>query len=1397
MANALLGLQAAIANGSEPSFDGQPMQVGIHLRWSFLPELGFPPGGFWLCRRVAQKGERRIAPPSHVTTATTQTTPSEVAALPGADRWQATMPAPCQSVTLAGRAGKNCREIIVETFGRRDGKLVVTSRRVIPIEGDCFRVTVMAAEISCVRVAGAGSVDECGGTVEPPRGCGESGEEPGEPGGTPPAGTGPPGWGKPGRDGWQCWTVPFTLPVTHQHWPPRYYKAPDPLTASPTLVAQHDVDEAIRRLGALQLVAGLTAAQQKTELFDLQRSLVRLVRSFSGTLLPDVPIETPAADSGAPQLAISIMQQLLVLALDPYFARVLGIYFVDTDIQPGVEYDYCVTGYWGPTPCQVMALYPGLAPGAPLARGKAVFAGMKIAAGGDATLWRWLRDNVNGSYQPKPDPGAPPGVAAAMASAVGAMASTAQPKAMLAACSFGQGFLYPPKTPSLQIGLPRGAMRADLRVSGQGSVSGLAAGVTVATMTFNSTQLSSVTLTAPNFDTLIDTVVVTGHPSISLNANVVIVGDLHLHPLAPDAIGTRYALMHAPKPLSPLAAPANPIATFRHRKADVDPATLDLVPHSLFEVEWPAPASKTITGNPVTDPIHLPPPSYPVAFVAEREDPGKANSRLRLAKRIMTASQPKPTWSKVASARIYRFSDAKLRDPIKGWSYRVAAFDMFGALGKWSGWSAAIGVEKIAAAPTALRITQFDNSAASGGAAAANGSSWNGGTLKATASWSGAAFLMYPDVRTARALVEQVNVKTGVFISTLATKDFVLPVRKAEALSVDSVILAAQPDGTQEVAIKTIPPLPEIKPGDPAAVLMLTFPDGAQENFVVRPNANHAAVLKVGANARVVTAHAQLAGQPGYFVAGWSKTLTFSVPLHIAVNETTARGQISVSGSTQDPFDANEQIVDPNGGPSRPEPRSVVQKFTGPQRLIPPTPPTPVHEVHHVYYDPADFSGRAGKTLPFVAAPGTGISGYFLMRAPMQSLMLADIKRRDSLANAADQNPKVEDAPGVLRADLQSWMQTELPKWLTAFNQRAGKSLTLSNALKNADAQRSFINHFYGGLLDDELRALANMAENRMAFGRANSTPLGPGAAVFDAVDGTGFGRNVYTLAAVNNSGSQSGVTGSIGPYYTRIVTPPRPPVLYKLQPTQQAIVVAWALDANPDVAGYFVYRGTSVDVLKDLRFFGNDRAHPSPPASLAHITYTPTVAPCLAYGSGLKDNRIVGLVPDPRLFARDHEGSDMGEVALPAGPAPDVIHGVYRLDEFDATDPPLNQLKAFNYWTPPAVGGIAQIISDSPTRARLTGLRIGLGRGVPVVVVATWQGQLKVLGQVPVRRAGFIDGAFADGSPMDANAIATAGPPSATDLNAYAVVAVDIFGNISKPSTIFATQMLAKASGS
>ena len=1441
MGNIVLALQGGVASGSEETFDGQPMEKGVHLRWSFLAALGFPPGGFWLCRRVAKKGEKLIPPPPSAATlnaeaadtvagqSSFQATGASVAGITSGsgNEWQTVLATPCQSVTLAGCAAPGCDVVLIETFScNADGKMTVSGRRDVPVEHGAFRITVQASEISCVRVVGAGSVDECGcGTIEPPSGCGGGKGQ----GGVNPPGTGNPGWGDPNGNGWQCWGVPFTLPVTVQEWPARYFGAADPATTAAPVVEKDDIKEAKRRLGTLKLAANLTHAQENLELTRLRAELVRLVKGFPTTLLNEVPLQSSSAGANAPKLNINLMQELLLLSLDPYFARVLGLYFVDEQVAPGVQYDYSISGYWGATPCQDTVIFPGLAPGALLARGSATFGGMTIAPlGGNTSLFRWTKYDSNRNYKPRVDPSAPSLAQSTAASITCALTQAQQPDALLLATSPGAWFLPIAPRPQVSIALSQPVPRVDVQVAGNGMILGLSEGVVVSSANFSSSQLSDATVNAPSDAQLIDHIQVNGALGVSPGGYVLAIGALTLHPLSPDAIGTRYAIIPPPVAIQPIAAPGQPYSTFRHRQADIDTKTLTLIPHSLIDVEWPAPpvSASQLTGDPVTDPLQLPPPTQPIGFVAEREDSGVASSVTRLPGWIATRNVPKTKGSNVPTANLYRLVDSQLADPAGGWSHRVAAFDIFGALGIWSNWSGPRPVEKIAAAPTAIRIVQFDNSPAGGGAAAPDGSKWTGGTLNLKVNWAGAAFMMYPDIATARITVQSID-SNGTVTGQIATSDLTVPKPKIQKLFIASMVATLSADGlSYSVEIQTTPPLPVLVSTDPVPVLMLTLPDGSSERYSVRPavpawagpNASSpvVATLTAGSSARIITSN--YVGQPAYLLSGYGVQTLLDVALDVPIAQQSARAQVSVTGSTQSPFLANEQIVDPNLiNPNRPEPQSVTLIFNGPQRLTPPQPPqpppvvTPVHQVHHLFYNPADANGSASRALPFATPAGAGILGYVLQRASIRSLSLADVKRRASttVANLADSNPVVIDS-GMPRADLAAWIAS-LTEWLTAYNTvgtykasisspaRTFTSLTLATALEDASAQRAFIEHFYGGLLDDELCALADLADNSDGFVRVNPQKFDPGTTISDSVDGTGYGRTIYRLAAVNQAGSFSSNTNSTGPYYTKIVTAPRPPVLYKLQPTESAIIVAWALDTNPDVAAYIIYRATSVSDLVDLRFFGADPAHPSPASELPTFQYNQQSYPPVSFVQGTAANidaRIVGFVPDPRLCARDYDGSDMGEVVLPPGPPPDEVNGVFRLSDYAPALGPLGQL-AFNYWTPPIVNGIAQIQTSSNTQSRLTGLRIGLGRGVPVVVVATWNGSVKVLGLVPTRRAGFVDSVSPSGNQLDPNPIPGYTAPNAAALNAYAVVAVDIFGNRSAPSSVFAAQMLVPVAAS
>ena len=782
---------------------------------------------------------------------------------------------------------------------------------------------------------------------------------------------------------------------------------------------------------------------------------------------------------------------------------------------------------------------------------------------------------------------------------------------------------------------------------------------------------------------------------------------------------------------------------------------------------------------------------------------------------IVAAPQPTPADSPLLPATaILRFVDSGLPDPSRGYRHRTAGFGLFGQLGQWSDWSDARGVEHIAAAPT-LRLvvggatqSSFDNSAAGGGAPdhVANPTAWVGGTLGLVASWTGSSLLAYPDARTAQLTVTALDGADTV----LATDAIAIPAPSVQAYTLSQLVPDPARGATYAI---TIPPLTAIGTTDPAASLTLTgiLADGTalSERFVVRPGpvdptadvrpGGVVATLVAGAGSRVVTNPNAFLDQPAYLVSGVTVPLSLQVPLSVPIDQTSARGAAVVNVSTKTPFDPSEQIVDPNTGATRDEPSSNKVVFVGAQQLKPPQPPevaqgVPTHIVHHLYYDPADYNGNAAYTLPFDVSGQHGASGYLLDRAPAHSLFIADLKRRLN-AGLLDPNPAIAG-----RGDLQAWINA-LPTWLAAYNQRNGTSLTPAGVLSDAGGQRGLIQHFYGGLLDDELRVLADVAGNAPAFAQLSSGPATPSSLpLTDAVNGNGFGRNLYGLRSVNAAGTRSGRTQSVGPVYTRTVRPSRAPVLYKVtaQPKTGAFILAWALDASPDVAGYLVYRGTEASDLADLRWFGPDPVHPADPATLAQPQLTPGVWQPLSLSAGTGDPRLIGVVNDPRAFARDYDGSDMGEVALPTGTPPDEILGVYRLDEFDPTTPTA-QPGAFNYWIPGTSVGTAQLVADTavqPETSRVTGLRLGLGRGVAVVVVASYAGVVRVIGLQSVLRIAFVDGIRpgTPATPADPNTAPSWTPVTAGESPCYAIVAVDVAGNLSAASTPFAPPALVPA---
>lgn len=1341
----VLGLQAARADGSEPTFDGQRMQRGTHLRWAFAPELGFPPGAFWLCRRPLR--DERCGP-------------SEP-------------PLAVRKAIAGQRArGQNAAGA---------GPVTTTMTESLGL-GSAVRFSAAS------RGGGEGTGTIIGTGWRP----------------------GPGEWGPPDECGWQLWGEPFTLPVTRANWPARYTGALDPSTHPDLVLANRDVLECRQRLGPLDLLKGMSSATEQHYFRQLRAECVRLVQDWPATPNYAVGIDDSDDFTAAPQLSLRLVSQLQLSALSPYLARVLGLYFVDTKADPHEEYQYCIVGLWAQTvPPQLLS--PGCALTGALARGTANFDGMTITADRRAShLFAWQSDGT-GAQPPAQIQGVPAAVAAAFISATAALFPDDMPPALLGAQVSPLWLYLNPlgEPPVCKIALNTPVAEVSVSLAGQGTVTAFANGAQVATANVSATSLTWHPLAAPDPATApIDEIVVFGAGGAE---STVVIGNVATSPVTGADVGLRYALVNvpaaaaAPGQMPAPAAPARPVTIFRRRAADVDPATLTIKPSSFFEVQWDWPplTAADQQGDPVTDPAGLPPPRRAVAYVAQRADGDRSNP-VAVPRIIMAAPQPAPADSPLApAAAILRFADSGLPDPASGYQHRTAGFGLFGQLGKWSDWSGPRGVEYIAAAPS-LRLvvggatqSSFDNSRAGGGAPdnAANPAAWVGGTLGVVASWTGSSLLAYPDARTARLTVTALDGSGTV----LATEDFDIPGPSIQAYTLDHLL--SDPSGATYAV--TTPPLTAINAADPVASLTLTgvLADGTAvtERFAVRPGPaadapqlGVVAALLGGPGSRTVTNPNVFRGQPAYLVSGVSVPLSVKVPLRIPIDKASASGEAAVGVSTKVSFDPAEHIVDPNTGATRNEPSSNPVVFFGGQQLQPPRPPAvdqgvPTHIVHHLYYDPADYNGNAGYTLPFDVSGQQGASGYLLDRAPAHSLFVADLKRRLA-AGLLDPNPAITG-----RADLRTWI-SELPAWLSAYNQRNGTSLTQASVLSDAAGQRGLIQHFYNGLLDDELRALADVPENAVAFAQLDSRPVKPPAPpLTDTVNGNGFGRNLYGLRSVNAAGAISSRTLSVGPIYTRIVRPSRAPVLYKVtvQPTTGALILAWALDGSPDAAGYLVYRATDPSGLVDLRWFGPDPVHPADPATLALPQVTPGAWQPLSLTAGAGDPRLIGVVNDPRAYARDYDGSDMGEVALPTGPPPDEILGVYRLGEFDPATPHA-QPGAFNYWIPGPAGGTAQLVTDmaaQPPASRITGLRLGLGRGVPVVVVASYAGVVRVIGSQPVPRVAFIDGVQPGSAPpaaTDPNAAPTWTAVAAGETPSYAIVAVDVAGNLSAASAPF-----------
>jgi Domain of unknown function (DUF4167) len=427
------------------------MEPDVHLRWGFARELGFPPGGFWLYRRVAPPGETVVTPPRELGAPArlqwgpaTRTfglhfteqglrfdlddtlLPADIAGRPG----NPTVSPPCLHFATA-HGGPRFRVTI--TFPLPVHLDAIESGEIVgPVEfpnvgapawlGDAAPIAFASSVVqpsglflqSAARLDHpitqlAVDVNPRGTYVHsiaftPVNACAVQ------------PGPAKAAWDQPDPDGWSRWLTPFELPLTQSQWPSRWPGAPDPATTPLAALETADVGEAKRRLNGQRLDPARTPAQEDADLLVLRRALSRLVAGFPSRAQDAVPAAPPGlAAPDAPTFTLSLLDQLFLTSVNPHLARVLGLYHVDRTAVAGQTYDYCIAGcwegWWG-RELPTRYVVPGLAAPDALARGKARYDGLLITS--PVPMWRAMTSPVVIA------PAVPPGVAGLFQAVIGA-----------------------------------------------------------------------------------------------------------------------------------------------------------------------------------------------------------------------------------------------------------------------------------------------------------------------------------------------------------------------------------------------------------------------------------------------------------------------------------------------------------------------------------------------------------------------------------------------------------------------------------------------------------------------------------------------------------------------------------------------------------------------------------------------------------------------------------------------------------------------------------------------------------------------------------------------------------------------------------------------------------------
>ena len=261
----------------------------------------------------------------------------------------------------------------------------------------------------------------------------------------------------------------------------------------------------------------------------------------------------------------------------------------------------------------------------------------------------------------------------------------------------------------------------------------------------------------------------------------------------------------------------------------------------------------------------------------------------------------------------------------------------------------------------------------------------------------------------------------------------------------------------------------------------------------------------------------------------------------------------------------------------------------------PPLAPIPVQDAERVFATRADYNGHSFYTYRW--RPQAHLKVH-VFRALDDTLFRTDRTQRFNPEGSRrlDQ-PTLEPSTAELFPDPSAE-----PRWNATTREQVTAELNQLNAIVDTAESAAY----YRSLSNDGLRILAGLPGNEHAFTQitiepldpddpANTNRLGPDnpddfvvdpalRAFTDALDGRATNRYFYRAAAVDAAQNRSPLGLSSPPVCLPKVVPPRTPTLRSAAGGESMVTLSWAPNREPDLAEYWILRAEDQQAAADPR---------------------------------------------------------------------------------------------------------------------------------------------------------------------------------------------------------------------